>query len=226
MSRTAPPDKIAITIKPLEETITVAETTGGVTSSKNISHDSLIECFEKGIKDSGRVDSGFLPENCLSVSVMAGIKRFVIWHPFLFADIAYHKTAYENFPIPRMAFRFDLARSGRITGCRVAILADEKPKPDTRVFEWPFSNVYGNGSICIGAANSLPVYKTERALSSLPHFILALPNNDHNFDRGKNRLKLGYRELLEHMEDKEPSYYYEHVLIPKKSVTLGSFIDE
>jgi hypothetical protein len=226
MAKTDLPDKIVITIKPAEESITVEETAGGVTSAKGISHDSLVTCFEKSIKEPKRLDSGFLPDNCLAVSFTAGNKYFVIRHPLLRADITYHQTVYENFPIPRMVFGFVVARDGRVTGCKVAAVADEKPVPETRVYEWPFSNVFNDGRICTGAANSLPVHKTGRTLSSLPHFILALPNNDHNFNRGHNKMKLGYRELLDYMKDKEPSHYYEQVLIPKKAGTLGKFIDE
>jgi hypothetical protein len=86
--------------------------------------------------------------------------------------------------------------------------------------------VYPDGTICTGAANSLPAYKETRTLSSLPYLILAFPNNDHNFSRANNRPKLGYRELLEHMKDKEPSYWYERILIPKEGKTLSDFIKQ
>lgn len=39
-----------------------------------------------------------------------------------------------------------------------------------------------------------------------------------------NKLKLVYRDLLEHLKDKTPSYYYEHILIPS-DMTLQDFID-
>ena len=35
---------------------------------------------------------------------------------------------------------------------------------------------------------------------------------------------LPYRELMEHLKDKEPSYYYTDILIPNGK-TLGDFID-
>jgi hypothetical protein len=92
------------------------------------------------------------------------------------------------------------------------------------LFEYPFSNVYPDTGICIGAANAMPVHKSPRTLTSLTDFILGLPNNDHNFTAGHNRLGLGYRDLLEHLRDKDPSYYYENVLIPRK-FTLQDFIE-
>jgi hypothetical protein len=220
------PDEITITVNPAKGTIKVAETNDGVTGAKYISPSALVSCFEKGITESKCVESGFLPENCLSVSVTDRMKHYVIWHKALYADITYHDTLYGHFPIPRMAFGFDVMTNGRVAGCRVAVTADEKPTPETRVFEWPFSNVYANGGICIGAANSLPVYKDARTLSTLPYLILSLPNNDHNYSRGGNRLKLGYRELLDLLRDKDPSYYYGHVLIPQKGRTLKHFTEQ
>ena len=219
------PDEIAITINPLAETIRVAETKDGVTRVKGVSSESVIRCFEQSISESKCVDSGFLPENCLAVSIAARSKRFVLSHPSLRADIVYHDTMYERFPLPRLVFGFEVASGGRIARCEVAVVADEKPTPETKLFEWPFSNVYPNGSVCTGAANTLPAHKNARTLSSLSHFVLSLPNNDHNFSRANNRPKLGYRELLDLMKDKEPSYWYEHILIPKKNATLGKFIE-
>jgi hypothetical protein len=225
MRKTELADEIVITINPLAETIGVEEKKDGVIRAKRVAPSDLVKCFEKSIKDAKRADSGFLPENCLSVSVTAKIKTFFVWHPLLRTDYTYHKTVYERFPIPRTVFGFDVANDGRVTKCKVAVVADEKPGPDTKIYEWPFSNVYGDGSVCVGAANNLPAYKNTRALSSLPHLILSLPNNDHNYSRAKNRLRADCRELLEHMKDKEPSHWYELALIPREGKTLRDFID-
>ena len=40
-----------------------------------------------------------------------------------------------------------------------------------------------------------------------------------------NKLGLDYRELMEHLKDKDPSYYYSGILIPN-GWTLGKFIRE
>jgi len=131
-------------------------------------------------------------------------------------------------PLRLCAKNIKIGVSGKTYGHRLAVVADEKPTPATPLYEFPFSNVYEGGGICTGAANSLPAYKNLRTLSSLPDFILSFPNNDHMFLSSRNKLKLGYRDLLEHLKDKEPSYYYSHVLIPRKrskAATLQDFID-
>lgn len=220
-------ENVSIHVKPMQEEVKVDITKRGITETKNVSLDALLECFGKSQSPSEAIYSGFLPENCLSVNIRDNSKSVVIWHPLLHCDYAYYKTVYENFPIPRMVFGFDINPKGRVEGYRMAVVDDEKPKPGTKLYEYPFSNVYSDTRICVGAANSLPTYERLYTLASLPNLILSLPNNDHNFSCTNNRLKLGYRELLDHMRDKPSSYYYEKVLIPRKDeMTLADFIQK
>lgn len=43
------------------------------------------------------------------------------------------------------------------------------------------------------------------------------------YDREHNRLKLSHGELLEHLKDKDPTYYYTDILV-SNGKTLGDFI--
>ena len=217
-------EEITIKVRPVDGVIQVEEHTGKVVAVKNISPDGLVACFEKGIKESKTIKSGFLPDNCISYDVSNKNKDVSLWIPPGYIDFTYHKTVYEHFPMPAMAFGFRLDTSGRTSHHRMAVIADGVPSPKTQAYVYPFSNVYKNGGICIGAANSLPSYKDTRALGTLPYLILSLPNNDHEFSRSNNRQKLPYRELLEHLKDKDPQYYYGHVLIPRDAA-LQDFID-
>jgi len=217
-------DEITIRIRPIEGTIRVEEHTGGVVSVKTISPDGLLACIAKGAKESKAIRSGFLPGNCVSYDVSNRHKTVALWIPPGHVDLTYHKTVYERFPMPAMAFSFKLDASGRTSGHRMAVIADGAPAPGTQVYAYPFSNVSQNGDICVGAANSLPAYRGTRALGTLPYHILSLPNNDHGYSRSNNRMGLTYRDLLEHLRDKEPQYYYGHVLLPR-GATLQGFID-
>ena len=55
------------------------------------------------------------------------------------------------------------------------------------------------------------------------HRVLSLPFGDDYYKPGCTRLELSARDLFEHLKDKEPSYYYSDVLIPKGK-TLTDFI--
>jgi hypothetical protein len=216
-------DEIAVRIRPLTEEILIEERSNGLISVKRILPEELINLLKSGIQDDKCVDSGFLPENCLSIRVYDDKKDVALWRPAVPADVTYYNTLYERFPMPRLAFAFSLKPDGKTSSYRLAVIADEKPSPDTRLFEYPFSNVYASSGICIGASNEMPVHKSPRTLSALPDFILSLPNNDHNFTAARNRLGLGYRALMEHLRDKDAAYYYDKVLLPSK-YTLRDFI--
>ena len=218
-------DEITIRIRPMDGSIIVEERKNNIVAVKAIAPDSLMECLEKGIKESKEIKSGFLPENCISYKVSDRNKVVALWIPPGYVDFTYHKTLYERFPMPAMAFSFCLNASGKTTSHRMAVIGYSAPKPDTQVYAYPFSNVYATSEICIGAANSLPVHKNIRSLGTLPYHILRLPNNDHMFSQNNNKMRLMYRDLLEHLKDKEPEYYYEHILIPAGAV-LQDFIDE
>ena len=55
------------------------------------------------------------------------------------------------------------------------------------------------------------------------HFILSMDNNDHSFSAANNKLGFDMRELLEHLKEKDPRYYYNSVLV-SSGATLNEFI--
>ncbi len=64
---------------------------------------------------------------------------------------------------------------------------DERLGPETKLYAYPFSNVNAAGGICMGN-NALPVYKEPARLSTLPGYILRIPNNNDQYSSGNNRL--------------------------------------
>lgn len=216
-------DELRIRIIPEDGQVLIETHTDGIVKCKAVQEDAFLDC----IKNSTRwnyVNSGLLPSDCIHVKIHPnGNKEYCLWYPHLYADISYHETAYPNFPLPRLVFAFHVGTEGKISGCRMGVAADEKPTMETAMYRYPFSNVSGTrGDICIGA-NALPKYKTPHALASLPTFLLSIPNGDHSFNALNNKLGMQYRDLLEHLKDKDPSYYYSDVLIPNGK-TLKDFI--
>jgi hypothetical protein len=217
-------EEITVRIRPMEEEIIVEEKRGGLVSVKRVLPEDLMKTVEASIKDSKIVFTSFLPENSVSVTISDRIKEFVFLRPAVPADITYFNTLYERFPLPRIAFAIGLRPDGKTSSYRLAVTDDAKPSPDMRLYQYPFSNVYKDTGICIGSSNEMPVHKSPRTLAALADHILSLPNNDHNFSAANNNLGLGYRDLLEHLKDKDSAYYYENVLIPR-DCTLQDFIE-
>lgn len=207
-------NELRIRIIPEDGQVLIETYTDGIVKCKEVQEDALLGCI-KNSKWQDYVNSGLLPPDCIHIGIHpSGDKSYCLRYPRLHADISYHETAYPNFPLPRLLFAFRVDAAGKVSGCRMGVVADERLTMETMMFRYPFSNVSGpNGRLCIGR-NTLPQYKTVHSLANLPTFLLALPNNNDSFNTLNNKLKLEYRDLLEHLKDKDPSYYYSDVLIP------------
>lgn len=203
--------------------IVVEQECKGITARKTLTPKSFAKCILESRYDENEHFSGLLPENCLSVTLSAQGTWYYIRYPELYADISYFGTEYESFPIPRLIFAFrHTPEDGKIIGARLCVVKDERLSVDTPTFLYPFSNVYAEGRICLGN-NALPTYKDPTRIFTLANFILRMPNNNDMFRPSNNRLRLEYRELLEHLKDKQPEYYYTDILIPDGG-TLKDFI--
>lgn len=215
---------VIIRISPRQGSVIVEEDDHGVLSRKRITADDLIQCIKHSLQTKNvEYYSGLLPPNTLSVSQCKEKMKLVLWYPRLHADISLYDTPYPQFPIPRLVFGFDLSNEGKVFNCRIGVVADETPSLDTLMYYYPFSNVLPRtGDLCVGA-NSLPIYKKKHKVVNLPAFLLSIPNNMDSYSKFNNRMGMDYRELMEHLKDKDPAYYYSDVLIPN-GCTLGQFI--
>lgn len=196
---------------------------GGVVAYKEISPVDVYFALNGSYTTQVLLSSGFLPENCLHVALNSAEKHMVLWNPELRADVSYGAIEYPDFPIPRMVFGLRMLDNGKVVECSIGVAADEKPTPDTVMYRYPFSNVHSDGKVCTGN-NVMPRYRKLSALRNFPRYLLGLTDNDDLFSSENNRLGLGHRELLEHLKDKEPSYYYSDVLVPT-GTTLQEFIN-
>ena len=218
-----PNTEFSLHIHPMSNTIRMETSQNGVRSCKQISYESMLESI-KGSLEKEAVSSGLLPEGC--ISFLAGTKgRFVtsILHPERYADVMYGATEYKVFPLPRLVFKFEHQDGLRIQRCWMGVVGEGRLTPTTPMYHYPFSNVSDNYHLCTGN-NVLPVCKSLHTLGSLPYYILSMPNNNDHFRSSRNKQGLEMRDLLEHIKDKDPSYYYTDILIPN-SQTLTDFIN-
>ena len=200
----------------------VERTANGIKSVKQIDPDSLLKCIRQSLLRGG-VSSGLLPSGCLSFTYFDdGGKDVCLLHQAETADLIYYDSVYKNFPLPKLVFGFCVSSEGRVSSCRMGIVANDPVlKPNTLMYHYPLSNVSGF-NICTGN-NALPRCGSLHTLRSLPYHILAMPNNDHYFSPSRNKPGMGMRDLLEQLKDKTREYYYSDILIPSGAV-LGDFI--
>lgn len=206
-----------------DKSIRLEFTEDGQMRTKVISIDTLTECI-KGSLTGIQITTGLLPENTLSVAIEpnSGQRYAVLEFTEERATVTYMKTEYSDFPLPRLLFGFRVESSGRISGVNIGVPDLGKLTPETKMFFYPFSNV-NRFYMCTGA-NSLPHIKSLQQLENLPYYILSLPDNDDFYQERNNRLKMGHRDLLEHLRSKDRKYYYDQVLVPMPNTTLKDFI--
>ncbi len=194
---------------------------GKTVKHKVISLNTFCKMVQENIKPF-KVQTGILPDRCITYREDSTGNKFVALDLGKYnVDITYENTKYENFPIPRLLYGFRLDSQNKITEVQVAV-ADRGPlREDTKLYKYPFSNVSGF-NMCIGS-NSMPKIKSLRQLFSIPYYIFAMPDNNDRYVPGRTKLNMEYRNLLEHLKDKDTDYYYESVLKPSGK-TLSNFV--
>ena len=218
-------DRISIHISDSSE-ITVEERENGIKSVKNIELNDLLICIQSSLRAIKPVYNTLVPKNALFFSHCPETGGFsaVLEYPYSKANITYMSTEYPDFPLPKLVFGFTISGSGKIRQVYLGVAENGTLRESSKMFVYPFSNVSDSFSLCTGG-NVLPAIKSPCALSNMPDYILSLPNNDDFFNIQNNRLQLNHRELMEHLADKTPEYYYSDILIPSGK-TLADFYEE
>ena len=75
---------------------------GGIISYREIDPLELYYAISGSYTSNDFLESGFLPDHCLHVSMSITERNYIIWNPELRADIIYRDTEYQDFPIPRL----------------------------------------------------------------------------------------------------------------------------
>ena len=217
-------DRLSIHISDSAE-ITVEERRNGIKRIKNISINDLLVCLQSSLREIKPVYHAVLPKNALFYSCCPETGSFsaAMEYPYNKADITYMNTEYRDFPLPKLVFGFKVA-GGKIKKVYLGITGNGILRESSLMYTYPFSNVSSDFSLCTGG-NVLPAVKSPYSLSNMPDYILSLPDNDDYFNIRNNRPQLGHRELMEHLADKTPEYYYSDILIPSGK-TLSDFYRE
>lgn len=217
-------DRLSIHISDSTE-IFVEERKNGIKSCKCISLNDLLVCIKSSIREIKPIYRAVLPKNALFYSCCPETGSFsaAMEYPYNKADITYMNTEYRDFPLPKLVFGFKVAGK-KIKKVYLGITGNGILRESSLMYTYPFSNVSNDFILCTGG-NSLPEIKSPYSLSNMPDYILSLPDNDDYYNIRHNRLELGHRELMEHLADKTPEYYYSDILIPSGK-TLADFYKE
>lgn len=149
------------------------------------------------IKEKKRVvKSPILPKNCIMYQEeLDGTEVFVIEVDKQQFDVTYHKTPFHQVGHPKLLFEFHV-RTNRVYKCRIFAVKDAITKPSSKLYHYPFSNVFPTFNACWPDLQSI-VMDGVHQLSTLPYLFINSPSNDHLF-RGSN-----LRELFAALQNKE-----------------------
>ena len=201
--------------------IVVDDCRGKTVKHKVISMNTFVKLVEKNVEIT-TVHTGVLPDRCVSYTENQNGSRYVVTDLGKFRiDLIYENTKYEDFPVPRLLFGFEVDKDFKITKVNVAVSDMGTLRENTKLYKYPFSNVSGF-DMCIGQ-NVMPKIKSLRQLNGIPYYIFSMPDNNDRYSPDRTNLNMEYRTMLEFLRDKNEKFYYENVLIPTGK-TLSDFI--
>jgi len=110
-------------------------------------------------------------------------------------DMSYFKDKFNNVDIPTLLFKIKVSTDS-IRGIELVAVKDQIIKGDTVLFKYPFSNVFADTKVCLGANNIASLEVAETAfIYRIPNLVLSLDNNNDAY-HNSNNTGLPLRELL------------------------------
>lgn len=133
----------------------------------------------------------------------------------------YYGTSYL-LPYPNMIFFIE--STTKITQCKVFCTIESclQLSNKSKLYQYPFSNVYKNGDICWGDI-SLPNIGKIKDFQIIPQLFINAEMNEHLYIKGEcNKTDLPLRELLMTLEHKES---FPEEFLNETSFSYGEFAD-
>lgn len=150
-------------------------------TSRVAERDWVLEVLERYIPKKKACSSPLLPKNCFIyqelldgaklVGIEVGAQRF---------DVQYHRNHFEDVGHPKMLFLFTL-RGENALQCRLVCVKDNVLTPETKLYQYPFSNVHKNTDTCWPDLRKYKV-KSIAHVGTLPFAFMNSANNNHLFN--------------------------------------------
>lgn len=130
-----------------------------------------------------------------------GKEKIFLKREKLVSHFCCYDTIY-NVHTPSLVFIVNL-RDSILTGVSVFAIKDDIIKEDTKLYHYPFSNVYSTGHICFGSNNVKDKeIRDMRSLLTIPAMFLSMPST-HDLHKNVNTYDLQSRSLYSYLEENE-----------------------
>jgi len=118
---------------------------------------------------------------------LSGKKILVLEVEKLQRDIRYYNTPYSAVGHPKLLFEFKL-NGKKIVHCNILAMKDEPVKPTSKLYHYPFGNVFSNFNACWPQLDEIEITQLTQ-LRNLPSLFFRSSTNDHGYS-GKNLREL------------------------------------
>lgn len=206
--------------------VTIINTEMDVKEERLVTIDSLMKAFGSSIiKETEMVPLGRMPFGYFDGAIRMEQGKFsaevVAVLPASKQIVTYEKTKYD-ICMPSLVFSFKVQEE-RLAETKVFTIKDDIPKEKSRLYRYPFGNVFDSGSVCWGN-NCIPRIKDLKGLEMIMTLFIQSPCNDdlYNSEKCIGVKELPLRQLLQNLKDKNvfPEEYLRPIKNQKKAVTI------
>ncbi len=168
----------------------------GVLESLSRIQDSEVKEFFRGIaaefvRKVKTVCTPILPKGTVLYQEESdGTKIVVLERERARRDVIFHNTPYSQVGHPKLLFAF-LVKQDMIWACQIVVVKDVSIKPKTKLYRYPFSNVYSDNRACWPELTNIKI-KSLFELQNLPDLFFNSPANNHLFE-GENLREWFYK---------------------------------
>lgn len=207
----------------------------GAKKNKSITYKKLLSMLNSASEESKKEDnelefivSDILPgdEIISTVQVKEVLASASKWYVLLRegkpVDVMYYNKEFMNVAMPRTLYAVKVCNN-KCVNLKIACVKNGFIDTDTKLYRYPYSNVFDTKSICLGN-NRINDFDIEvlSNIAMVPEMFLAMTNNNDGY-YGSNLSDFNYEELLELMSNAK--FDNEILRVSYNTPTYKSFID-
>ena len=204
-------NKVTITLQENNSEVVIEQ--NGIFKKKTITAEQLLECIQNAIENKKTDNKATLGETLVShvgdnfvgykTSKDENTKYYCIFRNMKNTPVTinYCDIEYSDIQLPNILFASRVV-GGKHNCSFIVCTYEDNITDETKLYNFPFPNVFGNTSICWGAnGNSTFLECKSTDVSKLLSMFLTMQFTDHNFSYN-NKCGMPVRKFLDYLKDK------------------------
>lgn len=183
---------VKLTLKDGRNTVGVTECLNGVTTEYSITLADLLAILQSNQSLTSYI-SPLLPKNCIKITD-GNVQKVYIHVPKTQKAIFYGEKMLK-LGFPHLIFKW-IVQNEQIFDLYIYATKSDKFTAETEIYRFPYSNVYHDGRVCMGA-NKFPVLDNIKQLETLHNLFFGAPFN------GELARGVGIRKIIKECNNKD-----------------------